>query len=1071
MEFALPLKFEHLAEDRNDNKFFVQNVFKVDNWDENRQKKQLEKAMNILFSTDESAFEIKKFFDVFYAFVYHFQKLSSEIQDEVLKIVTAAFNAVVSYSEKNPVQDEDTLECYKMYLVLLYGIFTKAKGISGSKAFKVLSRSLPQFKNLYSPEKPDTRFLEMIIEIGFSEIERGSESEVVEVMKWVKDIENPDIWEGWRAKAINVLFGESEKCVKPLVSIVKNDPSLLNDFLASLSEGILANNQVNETQGIKNVGIFITKLTAKMPREMLMNVSVIVHLLNCEVFSLRNSVVLSIGEILCYIIKKDMDQSAERDTYTNYREQLLQILKSRIMDKSSFCRAKVLEAFETLTKESLLPRDWFLPVLKIASSRLLDSTALVRKKATGLLENLVYQNKLLEGEMKIEPRESIEAQLQKHKDALRSYENALEGQYDETTAGLDKEEAQQKSIKEQILVKFLEGYLEMIQIFQNSIKILIELLKSKNTSDVIGSIDVLVACSLRDICEPNEVVSAMLSLVSNSEQGVRKKVLDAFYNIYLNKKFNPEDSSINKILQMIETLNIGQLASLESLFTELFAASMVPGDIKKKIWLKFKNEESYPSACILRFLALSTDRSFLERRYDTFASRTLALSNNWKIFRECLLAFQFLEYQGEKTDNLLCKAAHQLFEIETSGWYPVAEQLIRTCSVLCESPLSVFKALAIKGLKILLEGNSREADLAKAIFIGGEIAMKVVVYGDKLGSEFKKRMETAKTNDELEEINGGRAAQVQLELKALKISQENIVFEGLLSKFTPIILSLVKKLDEVKTLTLRKVLVLSLAKLMCINQKICEQNLLLLIKIAKENEDSGIRSTAVISLGDLVMRHPNMLEQQSGQLFSLLTDTVVEVRKKALLIISHLVLNDMLKMKGLMANILKCYLDLELRGIVCVFIEELNQKSPNDIYNMIPDSISNMLKMDLSHNEFKTIVDMIFAYITKERQGENLTEKLSSRFKDGGKDDCLNIGYCLSKLPINEKAMRKLLDGVSWWQNKVIDDQQLLGYFADIATKCKRNWKTDSKVLIEEFEAAMRGEEEVVRKRKGRNNQ
>ena len=367
------------------------------------------------------------------------------------------------------------------------------------------------------------------------------------------------------------------------MNIVKNEPSLINELLSSLAEAVLANDQITETQGVKNVGLFIEKLTSKLPKEMLMNVSVIVSLLNSEAYSLRNSVVASIGEILCFIIRKDMDHSAEKDTYTNYREQLLGILRSRILDKSSYCRNKVVEAFFTLNKDDLLPRDWFMPVLEIASSRLLDSAAIVRKKATTLLESLIYHNKLLEGNVKIEPRENIEKTYNKHKEELKALELASEGHYDETTANLDKEGIQQNMIKTQIYLKYLESYLEMTDILQRCIKILLELLKSKNNSDVIGSIDVLIACNLRGICEPNEVMAAMLSLVGNNDLNVRKKVQDAFYHIYLNKKFNNEENSINKLFSVIETLNIGQLSSLESLFSELFSANLVTKDIKKAI--------------------------------------------------------------------------------------------------------------------------------------------------------------------------------------------------------------------------------------------------------------------------------------------------------------------------------------------------------------------------------------------------------------------------------------------------------------------------------------------------------
>jgi condensin complex subunit 1 len=294
------------------------------------------------------------------------------------------------------------------------------------------------------------------------------------------------------------------------------------------------------------------------------------------------------------------------------------------------------------------------------------------------------------------------------------------------------------------------------------------------------------------------------------------------------------------------------------------------------------------------------------------------------------------------------------------------------------------------------------------------------------------------------------------------------VFEGLLSHFTPIVLKLVHKIDEVKTEILQKTLVISLAKFMCINPKICEDNLESLLKIAAKHENFSIRSNAVVGLGDLVMRHPNILERYSSSLFDLLADPVLIVRKKALLIISHLVLNDMLKMKGLMANILKCFLDKDLRGVVTVFIEELNQKSPNDIFNMIPDSLSNLLKMKLSLNEFKSIADMIFSYINKERQGEGLFDRISTKFKDSNKEECLQLGYCLTRLPVNEKALRKLMDNVSWWQSKILEDNTLQSFFSEIAIKCKKTWRTENKTIIDEFEAAVRGEGEVVKKRKGR---
>ena len=428
MEFVLPLKFDHLLEQPSDSKYWVQEYSKVSSWDEKRQQKQLEKIIDELFKDPEVSLQIFRYFDILYSFIHQIDKLTADSQEKLINIVVVAFNNVINLSEKNAGSPNELLDCFKMYEVLFYGIFTKCKTIKSEKCLKVVNRSLNIINKLYLPEKPEGRLVEMIIEIVFTEIERGKEDEICEIMKWVKETEKTDIWVGWRAKAVNILIGETENCVKPIVNIVKNEPSLINELLSSLAEAVLANDQITETQGVKNVGLFIEKLTSKLPKEMLMNVSVIVSLLNSEAYSLRNSVVASIGEILCFIIRKDMDHSAEKDTYTNYREQLLGILRSRILDKSSYCRNKVVEAFFTLNKDDLLPRDWFMPVLEIASSRLLDSAAIVRKKATTLLESLIYHNKLLEGNVKIEPRENIEKTYNKHK-KWKSYAALIKKSY------------------------------------------------------------------------------------------------------------------------------------------------------------------------------------------------------------------------------------------------------------------------------------------------------------------------------------------------------------------------------------------------------------------------------------------------------------------------------------------------------------------------------------------------------------------------------------------------------------------------------------------------------------------
>lgn len=60
------------------------------------------------------------------------------------------------------------------------------------------------------------------------------------------------------------------------------------------------------------------------------------------------------------------------------------------------------------------------------------------------------------------------------------------------------------------------------------------------------------------------------------------------------------------------------------------------------------------------------------------------------------------------------------------------------------------------------------------------------------------------------------------------------------------------------------------------------------------NSDT-VRSNCTIALGDLAVRFPNLLEPWTENMYARLRDPCVSVRKNAVLVLSHLILNDMMK--------------------------------------------------------------------------------------------------------------------------------------------------------------------------------
>jgi len=92
--------------------------------------------------------------------------------------------------------------------------------------------------------------------------------------------------------------------------------------------------------------------------------------------------------------------------------------------------------------------------------------------------------------------------------------------------------------------------------------------------------------------------------------------------------------------------------------------------------------------------------------------------------------------------------------------------------------------------------------------------------------------------------------------------------------------------------------VLALSKLMCISEDFCKRHIDLLISLlGNQRIDPVIKNNVLITLGDLLHRYPNTIEPFSTMLYRCLRDNNVGVKKTSLMVITHLILSDMLKVK------------------------------------------------------------------------------------------------------------------------------------------------------------------------------
>jgi condensin complex subunit 1 len=288
---------------------------------------------------------------------------------------------------------------------------------------------------------------------------------------------------------------------------------------------------------------------------------------------------------------------------------------------------------------------------------------------------------------------------------------------------------------------------------------------------------------------------------------------------------------------------------------------------------------------------------------------------------------------------------------------------------------------------------------------------------------------------------------------------------------------------------------------MCVSKQFCEQHLQLLFSIFTTASSPQVRANVIIALGDMAFRFPNLIEPWSHHLYANLKDTSAMVRKNTLMVLTHLILNDMLKAKGPVAEIAKRLEDPDARiaSLCRVFFVELSHKGKSPIYNVLPDVISRLSRdASVSNAYFQCILRFLIGFIEKDKQTESLVEKLCHRFnvvqrtvtatddkkeakeqpmtpapaaelamsKDRLAQQYRNIAFCLNQLKLNAKCMTKIIALFPCYKNRLGDDavhasfQAILAKgrkFANAAANAQ-----EMKLAFEEFETNLKSQREKM---------
>ncbi|KAI3841576.1 hypothetical protein MKW92_007376 [Papaver armeniacum] len=651
------------------------------------------------------------------------------------------------------------------------------------------------------------------------------------------------------------------------------------------------------------------------------------------------------------------------------------------------------------------------------------------------------------------------------------------------------------------LVASLKAGLTFSKCISDTMPTLTQLMASSSATDVEHTILLLMRCRQFQIDGSEACLRKMMPLVFSQDKSIYEAVESAFITIYVRK--SPVETSKNLLTLAVES-SIGDLAALEFIVSALVSKGEISTSTISSLWDFFSfsvsavtAEQSRGALSVLCMAAKSSAgvlgsrlQDIIDIGFGRWAKEDPLLA------RTACVALQRLS--KEDKEKLIATSGNRVFGILESLvtglglpqniWYAAVDKAIAAIYAIHPAPETLAALVVKRSFSAVFHSNGDELPnstnflstvqvdkLGRFLFVASHVALNQLVYIESCVLKIRKqKTKTEKSNIETQNVQGdesskenninselGLAVSEDAIIDALSERAEKEIVSGhcaektLIGHCAPFLSSLCRNYVLMqKYPELQASGMLALCRFMIIDADFCEQNLQLLFTVVEGAPSETVRSNCTIALGDLAARFPNLLEPWTEKMYARLRDPSISVRKNAVLVLSHLILNDMMKVKGYINEMAVCLEDEDERisSLAKLFFHELSKKGSNPIYNLLPDILGRLSNQNLKKEAFYNIMQFLIGSIKKDKQMESLVEKLCNRFSGvTDKKQWEYIAYCLSQLTFTEKGMKKLMESFKNYEH-VLSEDSVMESFRSIISKGKKFAKPELKACVEEFE-------------------
>ncbi|BFU23006.1 HEAT repeat domain containing protein [Entamoeba histolytica HM-1:IMSS-B] len=922
---------------------------------------------------------------------------------------------------------------------------------------------------------PDTFFLDTIRQIATKGI-KTIDSEFLN--KVFIQLTNLNHIEGIVTGLIQLL-SEDNDIVKIANSILRNNSPVLQKFLRQL----LSIDTINPKL-LKSISILFPLLPELVPESKLKLPSILHCLLDQQEHILRNAVIECYANILL-------------DTPN---DQLYDCLTERFHDINSFVRVKVLQMWQMLVEHRCIPLERFNKLTSSAVERLNDKSTPVRKNAISLLQAMLVFNpysvilrrdlfesklqetaEMLKENVKEESKDDSEEEEQEFTVPVNKILELFEGTGFQHVADTELLEAKKQEVLKNF-IEWLKNSIEFISVFEEAVDSVERILESTSVLDLKEAIKFFGSICQYKIPKGARALKKTLELLFSKEVDVQNVIVEAVSKALCEE--SPQNT-VNNLLIMTNGSNIGEELCIKKLVELLIQKKVIGPTEIDYLWAYMAGK--LPSGGDMEALTALTLLSFIGAAKPSLILNKISLLNSicFKkgqlptfIYRGCQVLYQLYDEKNElekisANDPTIIQIMDCLDETMGSNtWIALCQLVLDLVYKAVDNPNEIGKEIILRRVAEVGK-SSKVSNVSKLLSAVGGVARKQ-------GEIYEKMKEGVV--DEVEKKKGkkGKRISVACENKIHEVVGE-VLEDGLLGEFVPIINDYCKdiiegKYNEDNFLTFRAVVVNSLCSFMMVSQHYCEEHLQELFTILENTQDECVRSNIVYYVGDFACRYPNLLEGWIKYLYGRLKDPSALVRRSAVIVLSELIFHDIIKVKGSIYLMGLALVDDEerVRDLAHTFFQEYSSKT-NAIYNVLPDLISSLGNEDISREHFRYIIKYVFSFISKDKQHEQLMNKLCSRFtmNEQTPKQWEYTAYCLSLLSYNEKTLKKLINSVKIFGNK-LHITEVKEAFISLCQRLRKFAKPEMKVLIEGFEKIIikeGGEDELNEKEEENNNQ